>query len=113
MIRHKTKKGILTVHIEGHMLIRNAVEMKSELMSCLAQKNEVELNLSLVNEIDIAGLQLLILAKKEASLHQFNVRLVEHSNAVIEIFDLCNLSAFFGDPLMLSSSKAIPQASSA
>jgi hypothetical protein len=34
------------------------------------------------------------------------LRLAGHSRAVLEVFDLCNLAAYFGDPLVISNSVA-------
>jgi anti-anti-sigma factor len=70
----------------------------------LAQPGELEIDLSQVSELDGAGLQQLLLAKREATRVGNTLRLVSHSRAVLEVFDLCNLAAFFGDPLIISHS---------
>lgn len=87
------------LHIEGELTIFRAMELKPAL---LANPQPLEINLSGVSEIDTAGVQLLMLAKKTAQSAHNELRLVEHSPAVIEVFELLNLSAFFDDPLVMS-----------
>lgn len=103
-IRAETKNGLCLLHIEGEMNIYTAAELKSQLLPYLAQPGELEIDLSQVSELDSAGLQLLILAKREAERVSATLRLALHSRAVLEVFDLCNLAAFFGDPLVISHS---------
>jgi len=61
----------------------------------------LELDLSGVTELDTAGLQVLMLAKQTAKADQRELRLVKHSPAVLEIFDMLDLGAFFGDALLM------------
>jgi anti-sigma B factor antagonist len=103
-IRAEQKNGLCQLHIEGEMSIYTAAELKAQLVPHLAQPGELEIDLSQVSELDSAGLQLLILAKREAERVGINLRLAWHSPAVLEVFDLCNLAAFFGDPLVISRS---------
>lgn len=88
--------------IEGDLTIYNAAEKKSFLLEKIASADEVELDLSQVSEIDSAGVQLLMLVKQETVHRDKVLRLVSHSRAVLEIFELYNLAAFFGDPLLIS-----------
>jgi len=103
-IRVETKNGLCLLHIEGEMSIYTAAELKSQLLPHLAQPGELEIDLSQVSELDGAGLQLLILAKRETERVGTTLRLAWHSRAVLDVFDLCNLGAFFGDPLVISHS---------
>lgn len=89
----------LPLHIEGEFTIFRAMELKPVL---LAAPQPLEINLAGVTEIDTAGVQLLMLAKKTAQAANSELRLVEHSPAVIEVFELLNLGAFFDDPLVMS-----------
>jgi anti-sigma B factor antagonist len=106
-IRVETKNGISQLHIEGEMSIYTAAELKAQLLPHLCLPGELEIDLSQVSELDGAGLQLLILAKREATRVGVTLRLAWHSRAVLEVFDLCNLAAFFGDPLIISNSDTI------
>lgn len=92
--------------IEGELSIYTAAELKPQLYSIVQQHAELELDLSAVSEIDSAGLQLLIAAKREAADSGRILRLCQHSPAVLEVFDLCNMAAFFGDPLIISERQA-------
>ncbi len=97
----KTKKGVCHVHVAGEMTIYRAAELKKELLPCLELGTELEINLSEVSEIDTAGFQLLLLAKREAAKAGKPMRLVEHSAATLEVLDLFNMSSYFGDPVIM------------
>lgn len=85
--------------IEGEFNIYRAMELKTVL---LATPQPLEINLAGVTEIDTAGIQLLMLAKKAALGAGAELRLLEHSPAVMEVFELLNLGAFFDDLLIMS-----------
>lgn len=91
-----------TLDITGEMTIYTAAEQKQQLMSFIESGKALEINLSQVSELDAAGTQLLILAKQEAARTQKNLRYVMHSNAVIDVLELANLTTVFGDPLFIS-----------
>jgi anti-sigma B factor antagonist len=104
-----------TMTIQGELTIYRAAELKQELLAALAAPAALEIDLSGVTEIDTTGLQLLMLAKKTAQAQQRELRLVAHSPAVINVFELLNLAAYFGDPLVIASraTTARPSTSSA
>ncbi len=87
------------LRIEGELTIFRAMELKPAL---LTQAQHLEIDLSGVTELDTAGVQLLMLAKKTALAEQRELRLVGHSPAVIEVFELLNVAAYFGDPLVMT-----------
>ncbi len=100
----KAKKtdGILCVSIKDDMTIYNAGALKETLLGyCHPGTQELQLDLSGVAEIDSAGLQLLLLLKAEAQQRGFTLRLLKHSEAVIEIFELLKLGTYFLDPLVI------------
>jgi anti-sigma B factor antagonist len=88
--------------IKGEMTIYTAAEQKQDLQEFIASDDTLEINLSQVSELDTAGTQLLIMAKQEASRLQKSLRFTMHSNAVLEVLELANLTAVFGDPLFIS-----------
>ena len=98
-IHTKKKKGVLTLHIDGDMTISTAATLKKELMEHITQPCECEIALSEVSKMDSAGMQLLILAKREAIRHNTPLRLIGHSRAVLDIMDTYNMTAYFGDPI--------------
>jgi anti-anti-sigma factor len=99
----KTSSEPHRVVVEGEVTIYRAAELKGELLAPLNRHREVEFDLSRVEEIDGAGLQLLILLKQEAARREHRVRFSGHSPAVLSVLDLCDLGGFFGDPLVLPS----------
>jgi anti-sigma B factor antagonist len=101
-IREETRNGVCHLAVEGEMTIYTATELKSELAPHLSQA-QIEIDLSQVSEMDSAGLQLLILAKREATRGERILHLTGHSQAVLEVMDICNMAAYFGDPVIISS----------
>ncbi len=100
----KNKEGRSVLHVEGEMTIYQAADIKNELMGHLASSEGVDIDLSAVSELDSAGLQLLILAKREAAQTGKTLRLLSHSQAVLDVLDMCNLAPYFGDPVVMSPS---------
>jgi anti-sigma B factor antagonist len=90
--------------IEGELTIYTAAEQKEKLMALVSGYELSTLDLSGVTEVDGAGLQLLILSKREADRIGHRIEFINHSDAIIEIIELCNLSGFFDDPLIISES---------
>lgn len=86
-----------------NLTIYHAQEHKERLLAALDAGGGLELDLSQVGEIDTAGLQLLILAKQEAARKEKSMAIVAHSPAVRETLDFCNLTAFFGDPVVITA----------
>lgn len=101
MISHQVNNGVYRVKMEGEMTIYHALELKQGLLECLNHCTEMEINLSGVSEMDTAGFQLLVLAKCEAARGGRPLRLVEHSPATLEVMDLFNMAAYFGDPVVM------------
>lgn len=97
-----TPDGVL--RIEGELTIFRAAELKPLL---LAEPLPLAIDLSGVTEIDTAGVQLLLLAKNTARAQQRELRLVAHSPAVLDVFELLNLAACFGDPLAAAALESL------
>jgi anti-anti-sigma factor len=87
--------------IDRDMTIYHAEALKSELMDKLEHHQVIELDLSRIAEIDTAGIQLLMLAKRESMKQDKALRIVAHSPAVSELMDFYNIAGFFGDPLVI------------
>lgn len=88
---------------EGEMTIYRAAQMKVQIIDQLAGRESLEMDLSRITELDGAGLQLLMLAKREAAARGCALRFTAHSPAVLEVLDLANLAGAFGDPVVLVS----------
>jgi anti-anti-sigma factor len=88
------------------MTIYTAAAHKEQLMNAIAARTSIEVDLAKVTEIDTAGLQLLALAKLEARRRELPLSFVGHSRAVLEAIDVCDMSSFFGDPVLIPSANA-------
>jgi anti-anti-sigma factor len=96
-----TTDGAVHLILDGPMTIYHAGEIKARLMNGLTSAAIVELDLSHVGEMDTAGFQLLVMAKREAQRLDRTLRIVAHSQAVREVIDLYSMDAFFGDPMVI------------
>ena len=95
--------------IEGELTIVRAAALHAELLMLLQDERNLDIDLSAVSEVDSAGLQLLLLAKRTALAHGSELRLLGHSPAVLELLQLFNLSHYFGDPqLIVATNEAEP-----
>ncbi len=102
--QHKTASDdVFNFAPEGELTIYTALEQKKSLMQVIEKQAVIEVDLSRVTEIDTAGLQLLVLAKQESLRRNLPLKMSGHSRSVLDVIDLCNLSAFFGDPVFIPS----------
>ena len=85
------------VSIEGEMTIWRASELKQALMAPFEQPEPgpIELDLSQVSEIDMAGFQLLLLARQMADARGQRLRLSGCSDAVAALLALLGLVSRF------------------
>ena len=97
--------SIRQLAIAQDMTIYHAAEQKTQLLEALAQGQTLELDLSQVAEMDTAGLQLLLLAKREARKGNKEVKLIAHSPAVRELIEFTHLAGHFGDPMVIPRSE--------
>jgi anti-sigma B factor antagonist len=81
--------------MEGPLTIYTAAEQKDVLLSLFPLAHEVELDLSNVDELDSAGLQLLILIKRESLKEGTQLLLSNPSSTVSEAFRLSGLDDYF------------------
>lgn len=89
------------LQLSGELNIYRALELKQQLLDALAATDALEISLEGVSEIDSAGLQLLIAVKQAARAEGKTLLLLDHSAAVVEVIELFDLAAFFGDPLLM------------
>ncbi|MBI5826639.1 MAG: STAS domain-containing protein [Deltaproteobacteria bacterium] len=91
------EKGACMVRIEGEMTIYNAFDIKRGLGQCLGSAGEIRIDLSQVIEMDTSGVQLLLLAKREARRLKRGLKIVSHSQATRSVYELYNLAHHFED----------------
>jgi anti-sigma B factor antagonist len=97
------RRGHRKVKIDGAMTIYDAAAGKKVLLDALEGAHELEIDVSGVTELDTAGLQLLVLVKREALARGKRANLVAHSPAVLEVLDCYRLAAYFGDAVVIPS----------
>lgn len=97
----KTANPVTRVDIEGELSIFTAASLRERLLEALREGAEVEVDLSNVAEIDTAGVQLMLAARREAGVRHASLRFVGHSPAVAGVLDLFELSGDFGDSVPL------------
>lgn len=85
-------EGAVQLALGGPMTIYEAAEHKRELLAALAAGGGLELDLSGVDEIDTAGLQLLVLARREGARTGQPVRITGHGPALTEALGCYGLS---------------------
>lgn len=98
------------LRLDGDLTIYEAAELKTALLTALEEEPTLEIDLSGVDELDTAGLQLLLLLKNEAQAEGRHVRFTQHSHSVREVLDLCDLAAVFGDPIVIGRRNAATEA---
>jgi anti-anti-sigma factor len=87
--------------LEGDLTIYNAAETKQRLLDAVRQPGAIDLDLSQVGEMDTAGFQVLVLAKRESQRLGHPMRIVSHSQAVRAVLEAYNMLTYFGDPLVI------------
>lgn len=97
----RTEGDLCRVRVESEMSIYTASEIKGQLMVCLMRAPRMELDLSGVSELDTAGVQLLMLLKREALARGQELILTGHTPVVTDTLDLLGLAGWFGDPIVL------------
>ncbi|MCK9282944.1 MAG: STAS domain-containing protein [Rhodocyclaceae bacterium] len=97
------ERNALRISLLGELTIFTAAAIREQLLAGIAGAEEIEVDLSQVTEIDTAGVQLMVAAKREAGLQRKVLSLTGHTPEVLDTLDLCELSAYFGDPVLIHS----------
>jgi anti-anti-sigma factor len=83
------------LQLDGELTIYRAAELKPQLLQALVPGAALELDLSEVSELDSAGVQLLLLAEREARAQGGTLRLAAASAPVGEVLALLGLQTHF------------------
>jgi anti-sigma B factor antagonist len=94
------------VYIEGEMTIYRAAEIKQTLLTSIVESAVVEFDLSKVTELDSAGVQLLMLARRTAQARHCELRLVAHSPVVRDVIELLDLGSYLGNAQVIAAPAA-------
>lgn len=84
--------------LEGELGIFRAAELLPAIVAALDGPSPVVFDLSRVTEIDTAGLQLLVFARREARARGRTLELVAPSEAVADLFGMVGLAPASGAP---------------
>ncbi|MBK1680489.1 hypothetical protein CKO20_08905 [Rhodocyclus tenuis] len=82
--------------LSGELTIYTAAEIRATLAEAMEGVSELEVDLSEISDMDTAGLQLLLLAKRNP---RTEVRLSGHSPAVLRLLGIANLGSALDAPL--------------
>lgn len=96
-IATKIAETALDILMEGELTIYTAAELRNHFMGILAkacQGMDVRIDMEAVTEIDSAGVQLLVLLKRELLSLGLLVKVVRWSRAVGETFEFVGLTEF-------------------
>lgn len=87
------------IALDGELTIYRAAELKPLLLAALPGTGPILLDLAEVTEVDTAGVQLLLLMRREALAAGRTLHLLHPSMAVAEALDLLDLGARCGEDL--------------
>ena len=85
------RSGRCLLQLEGDMTIYNAEKFKENLLEFVEDFKEFEVDMSAVNEIDTAGIQLLLQFKKKAQEEERTIQLLGCNEELCELLDLYQL----------------------
>jgi anti-anti-sigma factor len=83
-VREEQAGPICRFHVAGEMTIYTALDLKPRLLGALAGCTTLEVHGSDVTEVDSSGLQLLLLAKREAQAAGKQIQVLSPSQALQE-----------------------------
>lgn len=86
-----------TETVVGELTIHTAAEQRARLVAALEAADGLALDLAQVTELDTAGLQILILLRREAAAAGKPFSLAGHPPGVLDVFALANRSAQLAD----------------
>lgn len=78
------------------MTIHRACELRTLFQDALLPSEGIDVDLSRVSEIDSAGVQLIVAARKQAFADGKEMRIVAYSAAVVEVLELLDLHMCLG-----------------
>jgi anti-anti-sigma factor len=85
-----------TVRLSGELNIYHAVAVRDAVFALFAQHQQLEIDLSGVNEIDTAGVQVLLAGRRETARDGGEMRFSRHSKCVDDVVGAMNLAGILG-----------------
>jgi anti-sigma B factor antagonist len=84
------------LHLSGELTIQTVAEQKTLFTAFLdapdADRTDVDLDLSDITELDTAGVQLLLMLKREVDLRGGRLHLTSPSRAVVDVLAIAHLN---------------------
>ncbi len=87
---------VLNIRVSGEMTIYNARELKKGLAEHLFSAKDLVMDLTEVSEMDTAGLQLVVLARKESTSSGRRFKIASLSGPADRLVTLYNMKEFLG-----------------
>ena len=91
------------MRFDGELTIYRAVELKPQMLALPAGSDAIRVDLAQVSEIDTAGVQLLLLSRREAQALSRPWQICAASSAVSEALGLLGLQQLLAAPGSLAS----------
>lgn len=89
--------AVAPLQLDGEITIYTAMELKKTILDALEECGQaLHVDLSSVTELDTAGFQLLVLAKREAERRGKGFHIAAVSPATDELIRLYNMAGYFG-----------------
>ena len=95
MRKTKDSGEVFQFSIEGQVTSCMVAELREAILPVISRSQEIEIDLSLVSNIDLAGLLLMVDAKLTALSQKKTLRFIRYSKPVTEIMELSGLVGFF------------------
>jgi len=101
-IEATSHEGEPALLLQGELDIYAVLEARDRLGHALHEREALLLNLSGLEGLDTAGVQVLVWLKGEAARLGKTLLLFAHSPAVVEVFDLLQVAGLFGDTILIA-----------
>lgn len=95
-----------TLSVVGELNIYQAAELMPQIRASLPNDQPLFLELSQVDEIDAAGLQMLVAIRTHALAHGLSCVVTSQSDAVMALLELADMAGLFGVTMVLSEEAA-------
>jgi anti-anti-sigma factor len=91
------------VALEGELTVYTVAEVKETLAKAMESADDIEVDLSGVSEVDTAGVQLMLIAKRSAGKR---IVFSHHPAAVLRLIDLAGLASALGDLMVVDAAQS-------
>lgn len=85
------------MQLSGEVTVFSAAAVRHQLLAALDDTRDVDVDLSQVTEIDTAGVQLIVAAKREAAARHKDLHFSGCSGPVLDVIGLLGLSSYLTD----------------